>query len=147
MAIADLSNVLNIFRGKEPSPEAKEALFNEVLLMTLARASSSDANIDPVEISTVQKILQSTTGETFSEADIRLAARPSLYEEAPFSKYLNSVRKRLDSSHRAAIVQTLAQVIRSDTRLSVLEVDFFNMVANELQVTPAEVAGLTPADG
>jgi uncharacterized tellurite resistance protein B-like protein len=147
MAIADLSNVLNIFRGKEPSPEAKEALFNEVLLMTLARASSSDANIDPAELSTVQGILERITGESFSEPDIRMAARPSLYEEAPFSKYLISVRKRLDAAQRATIVQALAEVIRSDERLSVLEVDFFNMVANELQVTPAEVAGLSPADG
>ena len=40
---------MNIFRGKEPSDSERDALFKEVLLMTLARASSSDAAIDPVE--------------------------------------------------------------------------------------------------
>ena len=57
MAIADLTNVLNIFRAQELSDADQEALFKEVMLMTLARATSSDANIDPCEISTVQKIL------------------------------------------------------------------------------------------
>ena len=142
MAIADLSNVLNLFRGKDLSDAERESLFKEVMLMTLARASSSDAAIDPVEVSTVQKILKRDTGESFSESDIRLAARPALYQEAPFSKYLASVRKKLDAADRSAIVCALAEVIRSDTELSALEVDFFNMVAEALQATPAEVAGL-----
>lgn len=142
MAIADLSNVLNIFRGTEPSAEDKEALYKEVLLMTLARATSSDANIDSCEVSTVQKILEAHTGEQFSEADIRLASRPTLYEEAPFGKYLNSVRKKLDSAARAEVVQALAEVIKSDTKVRELEIDFFNMVANELKATPAEIIGL-----
>jgi len=142
MAIADLSNVLNIFRGKDLSDAQRESLFKEVMLMTLARASSSDAAIDPVEISTVQKILKRETGESFTEADIRLASRPALYQEAPFNKYLASVRKKLDAAARSAIVCALAEVIRSDTELSALEVDFFNMVAEALQATPAEVAGL-----
>jgi uncharacterized tellurite resistance protein B-like protein len=142
MAIADLSNVLNLFRGKDLSDAERESLFKEVMLMTLARASSSDAAIDPVEVSTVQKILKRDTGESFSETDIRLASRPALYQEAPFSKYLGSVRKKLDAADRSAIVCALAEVIRSDTALSALEVDFFNMVAEALQATPAEVAGL-----
>ena len=142
MAIADLSNVLNLFRGKDLSDAERESLFKEVMLMTLARASSSDAAIDPVEVSTVQKILKRDTGESFSETDIRLASRPALYQEAPFSKYLGSVRKKLDAADRSAIVCALAEVIRSDTELSALEVDFFNMVAEALQATPAEVAGL-----
>lgn len=144
MAIADLSNVLNIFRGKADSAEDKEALYKEVLLMTLARATSSDANIDPCEVTTVQKILANHTGDTFSEADIRQASRPTLFEEAPFSKYLSSVRKRLDSAVRADIVQALAEVIKSDTEVRELEIDFFNMVATELRATPAEIAGLSP---
>ena len=143
MAIADLSNVLNIFRGTEPSAEDKEALYKEVLLMTLARATSSDANIDPCEVSTVQKILEAHTGEQFSEADIRLASRPTLYEEAPFGRYLNSVRKKLGSAARAEVVQALAEVIKSDTTVRELEIDFFNMVANELKATPAEIIGLS----
>ena len=142
MAIADLANVLNIFREKQLSADAKEELFKEVLLMTLARAASSDANIDPVELTTVQAIMKSAVNEDVSDADIRLASRPALFEDAPFDRYLASVRKRIDSAQRSSVVCALAEVIRSDTRVSVLEVDFFNMVARELQATPAEIAGL-----
>ena len=143
MAIADLTNVLNIFRAQELSDADQEALFKEVMLMTLARATSSDANIDPCEVSTVQKILAAHTGEQFSDADVRLAARPKLYEEAPFGKYLSSVRRNLDSKARAEIVQALSEVIKSDTKVRELEIDFFNMVATELKVSPAEIIGLS----
>jgi len=141
MAIADLSNVLKIFRGGE-SAENREALFEEVLLMTLARATSSDANIDPCEVETVQAILKEETGEDFSAADIRLASRPALYEEAPFSKYLASVRKKLDSRDISHIIRCLARVIKSDTNVRELEIDFFNMVADTLRATPSEIIGL-----
>lgn len=143
MAIADLTNVLNIFRAQELTGADQEALFKEVMLMTLARATSSDANIDPCEVSTVQKILADHTGEQFSDADVRLASRPKLYEEAPFGKYLSSVRKNLDAKARAEIVQALAEVIKSDTKVRELEVEFFNMVASELKVSPAEIIGLS----
>ena len=143
MAIADLSNVLNIFRGAEQSAEDKDALYKEVLLMTLARATSADANIDPCEVSTVQKILEAHTGDSFSKADVHRASRPTLFDEAPFNKYLSSVRKKLDSTARADIVQALAEVIKSDTNVRELEIDFFNMVASELKATPAEIIGLS----
>ena len=142
MAIAELSNVLNIFREREMSSNAKEELFKEVMLMTLARASSSDANIDPIEVTTVQEIMKRLTGEEVTGADIRLASRPALFEAAPFGKYLSTIRKRIDSSQRAKVVGALAEVIKSDTKVSVLEVDFFDMVARELQATPSEIAGL-----
>jgi uncharacterized tellurite resistance protein B-like protein len=142
MAIAELSNVLNIFREREMTSNAKEELFKEVMLMTLARASSSDANIDPVEVTTVQEIMKRLTGENITDADIRLASRPALFEAAPFGKYLSTIRKRIDPAQRAMVVAALAEVIQSDTKVSVLEVDFFNMVARELQATPAEIAGL-----
>ena len=143
MALADLRNVLKIFRDSQPEGSEKNELFNEVLLMTLARASSSDANIDPVEISTIRDIVQRETGEEVTDADVRRAARTELYEEANLRKYLRSVRRRLSSAQRAVIANTLAEVIRSDSSISVLEIDFFNRVADTLEVTPAEMAGLT----
>ena len=141
MPIADLNNVMSIFRGGERSDD-QGALFNEVLLMTLARATSADANIDPCEITTVQTILKEETGEDFSDADIRLASRPVLYEDAPLSRYLRSVRKKLTSAEISHIVGSLAKVINSDTNIRELEVDFFNEVADSLRATPAEIAGL-----
>jgi len=142
MSIADLSNVLKIFRGTDLTPEEKKQLFREVLLMTLARASSSDANIAPVEVETVQAIVKKTTGKDISVASIRVAAASDLYETASLEKFLSSCGRKLDATSRVTTVQALAEVIKSDTRVTSREVDFFDMVARALAVTPAELAGL-----
>ena len=143
MSIADLSNVLSIFGGSEPDPEAQKDLFKEVLLMTLARASSSDSSIQEIEVESIQGILQRETGDEISVADVRKAARSDLYEKVPLRKYLASASKKLAAEDRVRIIQTLAEVIRSDTEVSVLEVDFFNSIAEALRATPAELIGLT----
>ncbi len=143
MAIADLSNVLRIFGESSPSEEKQKELYREVLLMTLARASSSDANIHPVEIETIQQIMQRETGQELTEADIRKATRPDLYESVNLRKYLRGVRRQLKASDRITIMQALADVIKSDTRINVLEIDFFNRVADALRITRAELPELT----
>ena len=143
MGIADLSNVLSIFRGSEPDPEAQKELFKEVLLMTLARASSSDSSIQQIEVESIRGILKRETGDEISVADVRKAARSDLYEDVPLGKYLSSASKKLSSEDRVKIVQTLAEVIRSDTEVSVLEVDFFNSIADALKATPAELMGIS----
>lgn len=143
MSIADLSTVLAIFGGSEPDPEKQKELFKEVLLMTLARASSSDSNIQQIEVESIQGILQKETGEEFSIADIRKAARSDLYETVPLRKYLSSASRKLKSEDRVTVIQTLAEVIRSDTEVSVLEIDFFNSVAEALKATPSELIGLS----
>jgi len=142
MSIADLSNVLKLFGNSEIDPDQQEELFKEALLMTLARAASSDSNIEGLEIKSIQGIMQRETGDELSDQDVRKAARTELYDSAPLDKYLASVRKQLAPKHRVAIVNLLAEVIKSDTAISVLEIDFFNMVAGALQSTPAELVGL-----
>ncbi|MFL2547244.1 MAG: TerB family tellurite resistance protein [Candidatus Rariloculaceae bacterium] len=142
MSIANLSNVLKIFGGSDISPEEESTLFREVLLMTLSRASSSDSNTHPVEVETVQKIIEKATGEEISTADIRVAAASELYEKAPLEKYLSTCGQKLNSTSRAVTVKALAMVIKSDTQVTSREIDFFNMVAAALAVTPAEIAGL-----
>ena len=142
MGIADLGNVLKIFGGSDISEEKQQALFHEVLLMVLARASSSDSSIQRVEVKTIQQIIERETGGEVSDQDVRKAARTELYETTPLDKYLSSVRGKLRDRDRVAVVRLLAEVIRSDTEVSVLEIDFFDMVANALNASPAEIAGL-----
>jgi len=144
MAIADLKNVLNIFGGSDADNAAE--LYKEVLLMTLARAADADINIQTVEVDRIREILKEHTGEDFSAADIRVAAREELYAEASLRKYLASVRSKMSAKEKSETVCALADVFRSDASVSVLEVDFFNRVAEALQVTPAELAGLIPGD-
>ncbi len=142
MAIADLTRALKIFGESSPSEEKQKELYREVLLMTLARASSPDANIDPVEIETIQQIMQRETGQELTEADIRKAARPELYGSVYLRNYLRSVQRQLKAEDRSKIVQAVADVIKSDTQINVLEIDFFNRVVETLRITPAAQLGL-----
>lgn len=146
MAIADLKNVLNIFRGSELKKGQQDALRKEVLLMTLARAANADVNIQTVEVDRIREILKRHTGETFSAADIRVAARAELYAEATLRKYLLAVSKKLRSKDRRDIVEALTDVFRSDSNVSVLEIDFFNRTVKALGATPAEIAGLAAGE-
>ena len=146
MAISDLANVLNIFGGSDISEDQQNELFKEVMLMTLARAADADINIQTSEVDRIQEILKEKTGEEFSAADIRVAAREELYAEAGLRKYLSSCAHKLEDEQRAQVIQALADVFRSDKSVSVLEVDFFNRVAESLQVTPAQIAGLVAGD-
>ncbi|MGI9199893.1 MAG: TerB family tellurite resistance protein [Woeseiaceae bacterium] len=146
MAIADLKNVLKIFGGSELSDGEQEELRTEVMLMTLARAADADINIQTVEVDRIREILKEKTGEDFSSADVRVAARADLYAEANLRKYLGTVRKKLRPQDRADVVQALADVFRSDSNVSVLEIDFFNRTVEALNATPAQIAGLVAGD-
>ncbi len=146
MAIADLKYVLSIFGGGEVSADHENDLFEEVLLMTLARAANADVSIQHVEVETIQKILKKHTGREFSSADVRVAAREELYAEATLVKYLRGAEKKLSEAHCTQIVQALTEVFRSDQNVSGLEVDFFNNVVGALNVTPAQIAGLVAGD-
>ena len=142
MAIADLKNVLKIFGGSDIDSGAQDELYKEVLLMTLARAADADINIQSVEVDRIREILREHTGEDFSQADIRIAARAELYAEANLRKYLTKVNKKLTHRQRGEVISALADVMRSDEEVSALEVDFFNGVADALGVTAAQIAGL-----
>ena len=146
MAIADLKNVLNVFGGSDLTDSEQAELRKEVMLMTLARAADADINIQSVEVDRIREILKDCTGEDFSSADIRLAARAELYAEANLRKYLGTVRKKLRPQDRADIVKALADVFRSDSNVSVLEIDFFNRTVEALNATPAQIVGLVAGD-
>ncbi len=142
MNLESLNNVLKFFGGGTPSAEEKEALFKEVTLLTLARATASDSNIKPIEVEQTRAIIERLSNETVSAGQVRTAAKSKIYETAPLEKYLASAGRKLDVEQRAAIVQALAEVILADSRVSSAEVDFFNMVAAAFDLTPATLVGL-----
>ncbi len=144
MSLVDFSAVKKLFGGSDVSAEEQEALFKECLLLTLSRATSADSNIDPAEVDTVQAIIRSLTGETIDSADIRVAAASALYESAPLPDYLKKAGKALDVRQCVTITKGLAEIIRSDDGVRNAEVEFFNMVAGALNITPAQIAGLIP---
>ena len=146
MAIADLNYVLKLFGGSDVSEDHVNELFQEVLLMTLARAADADISIQHVEVERIQEILKQHTGKDFSSADIRVAARAELYAEATLVKYLRRAQKKLSDAQCSEVVHALADVFRSDSTVSGLEVDFFNNIVAALNVTPAQIAGLVAGD-
>src|SRR5210317_2648241 len=105
MAIADLNYVRKLFGGADVSAEHLNELFEEVLLMTLARAADADISIQNVEVESIKAILKKHTGKDFSSADIRVAARAELYAEATLVKYLRGVEKKLTEGHCTEIVK------------------------------------------
>ncbi len=138
MAFSDLSNVLGIFGRPANSEETQGELYKEVLLTTLAGASKADANIHPMEIETIQQIMQRETGQEFTEADIRKASRSELNGSANLRKYLRSVQSRLNDENKTTILRAMVDVIKSDTHINVLEIDFFDRVVDALRITPTE---------
>ena len=145
MSLVDFGNILKFVRGGEPTPEEKKQLFKEAALMALARATSADTNIHHLEVEAVQQILKRVTGEEVSVADVRVAAGSELFEKQPLEKYLSGVGRKLEAGDRMTIMHSLAEVIRSDERVSRFETDYFDMVANALRMTPSEIIGLVAA--
>ena len=142
MAFGNLRSVLSIFGGSSTSDKTQGELYKEVLMMTLAEACRVDANIHPLEIQAIQKIMRRETGQDLSEADIRVASRSDVYSSATLRKFLRRARAQLNAENKATILQALVDVIKSDTKINVLEIDFFNRVVDALRITPAEQSGL-----
>lgn len=142
MSLSTLSHILSLFSGQEPSPEERQELVNETVMLVLSRATDSDTNIHPVEVDSVREIVKKTTGEDVSAVDVRMAAHSKIYESAPLERHLQRVGPQIDVHDRVMIAKALAEVILVDGRVTGREVRFFNMVADALDLTPAELAGL-----
>lgn len=138
MDFGKLGNVLDIFSGFSTSGKTQEELYEEVLLTTLARASGADANIHPMEVEAIQQIMLRETGQEITEADIRKASRSEVNDSANLRKYLRGAQGRLNHENKTTILRALADVIKSDTYINVLEIDFFNRVADALRIVPTE---------
>jgi uncharacterized tellurite resistance protein B-like protein len=120
----------------------QEVLFQEMLLLVLARATSADANVESIEVSHVQQALKESTGNDFSEADILTAASSELFETKSLERTLENAARKLSKEHRITILDCLANLIRADELIRDPELDFFDQVAIALKATPAEIAGL-----
>ncbi len=142
MSLGSLAKIKKFF-GTLDDEKEKDELFQEMLVMTLARATRADLLTDDREVAKVKEILCATLGSDVSAAEIRVAAASEIYEAAPLEKYLANIGPKIDPAQRQSIVNALKEVFRADGRVSDSEVQFFNMVAKELNLSPAELAGLT----
>ena len=142
MALVDLSNIRRLFIG-EPQEINDPEVIRELLVMVLARATDADSYTHPAEVESVQKVIKENLGEDISSADVHIAARSRIYETAPLEKYLSKVGPKLSKVDRCRVIAALVEVLKADDRIAGSEADYFNMVAIALQLTHADVAGLT----
>ncbi|MFT7560171.1 MAG: putative tellurite resistance protein B-like protein [Flavobacteriales bacterium] len=142
MSYTSLSHVMNLFSSTS-SPEAKEELFKEVTLLTLARATRADLVTTGPEVEVVQALLVKLFDEEISSADIRVAASSELFEAAPLNRYLAATAAQLDLEQNQAILKALIDVFSADGKVTEPEIAFFNMVATSLGLTAAEIIGLS----
>ena len=141
MASATLNSVLKVF-GAKPTKQEQRALAEEVMLMTLSRATAVDTNIKEVEVEMVRSVLEKHLGKSYPSADIRIAANSEMYEVAPLQEYLASASSKMRSTDKVQTIQALAEVINVGGRLNAMEIAFFNEVATALALTPAQIMGL-----
>lgn len=141
MISSGLNSIFKLFQA-DSTKQSITDIFNETVLMTLSRATIADTNIKHIELETVQEIVKETTGEEVSLADIRIAAKSKLFESAPLERHLVSIGKVLDLDQKISLLDSIVKVILSDERVSPREVRFFNIVADSIGVTAAEIMGL-----
>jgi uncharacterized tellurite resistance protein B-like protein len=141
MALIHFSTIKALISDRRATKN-QEVLFQEMLLLVLARATSADANVESIEVSHVQQALKESTGNDFSEADILTAASSELFESKSLERTLENAARKLSKEHRITILDCLANLIRADELIRDPELDFFDQVAIALKATPAEIAGL-----
>ena len=141
MISSGLNSILKLFQSGS-TKQSNTDIFNEAVLMTLARATNADTNIKHIELEAVQRIVTETTGVEVSLTDVRIAAKSHLFESATLERYLASVGKVLHLKQKISLLEAIVGVIHSDERVSSREISFFNMVSQALGITPAELMGL-----
>ncbi|MEH6550806.1 MAG: TerB family tellurite resistance protein [Pseudomonadales bacterium] len=139
MNLSDFNIIKKIFGDNVVTPEEQASLFNEVSLMTLARATSADTHTEQVEVVEVQEELRKLTGQTFTTAEIRVAAQSELFEETPLDKFLSKAGKKLEVLDRVRVVTALAHIIHADGESRDSEKTYFDAVAKALGI-PVDIA-------
>ena len=140
--MSKFSFISKIFGGDSSlSTEDQSKLYEELLLLTLSRASRSDLDISVVEIAKIKQILSDSAGVEASEQEIRTAGMSELYETAPLEKYVAKAAKSLTLEQRRALIGALYEVVGADDVFGHHEADFFDSIAKALNLRPIEMMG------
>lgn len=142
MSLVDFSKITKLLRDNKHRAKHKQELFQEVMLMVLARVTRADSNVETVELEKVQEVLKEELGHDISVAEIRTASSSEVFETQSLESYLSSASRKLDGRERMLILASLEKVIRSDEVIRDFELDFFDRVALAMRATPAEIAGM-----
>lgn len=142
MIQSTLNVIAKIFAEQFLTAEETEELFNETVLMTLARATNADTNIHPVEVALVKTKVKEVTGQDVTEVDVRVAANSELFERTSLENCLIRINTILTTDQKVSIVRALSEVVKVDQKITQREVSFFNRVSDSLNLTPSDLMGL-----
>lgn len=142
MIQSTLNVIAKIFAEQFLTAEETEELFNETVLMTLARATNADTNIHPVEVALVKTKVKEVTGQDVTEVDVRVAANSDLFERTSLENCLIRINTILTTDQKVSIVRALSEVVKVDQKITQREVSFFNRVSDSLNLTPSDLMGL-----
>lgn len=142
MIQSTLNVIAKIFAEQFLTPEETEELFNETVLMTLARATNADTNIHPVEVALVKTKVKEVTDQDVTDVDVRVAANSDLFERTSLENCLIRINTILTTEQKVSIVRALSEVVQVDQKITQREVSFFNRVSDSLNLTPADLMGL-----
>ena len=110
--------------------------------MVLARGGRADYHLSDSEISRIKEILHNKTNLDVDEKSIRMASMSELYETAPLYEYVADISRKIDSAQKIKIARLLLDVIQIDGKVTSSEGEFYNMVVNQLDLTPIQQTGL-----
>ena len=140
--MSTFSFISKIFGGEHSvNAEEQTKLFEELLFLTLSRASRSDLDISEMEVARIKTILKDVAGIEATDQEVRTAGMSELYEVAPLDKYIAKAAKSLSVKQRHTIVASLFDVISVDDKVSLSEAQFFDSVAGAMHLKPIEMMG------
>ena len=142
MSLINFSKITKLFNDNKRRAKHKPELFQEVMLMVLARVTRADSNVERVELEKVQEVLKEELGQDISVAEIRTASSSEAFETQSLESYLSTASRKLDERERMLILASLKKVIQSDDIVRSIELEFFDRVALALRATPSEIAGM-----
>lgn len=138
----NFSKIKQLFRKSRCEESEKESLYQELLLMVLARGGRVDYHISDSEIGKIKDLIARKTDLKVDEKDIRMASMSELYETAPLYEYVADISRKIDSAQKVKIARLLLEVILVDGKVTSSEAEFYNMIVNQLDLTPFQQTGL-----
>ena len=79
MSLVNFSKITKLLSDNKRKDKQRQELFQEVILMVLARVTRADSNVESVEINKVQEVLSEELGVDISAAEIRTASSSEIF--------------------------------------------------------------------
>ena len=140
-----IGSLTALLQGQLDGRERRE-IVNAAVLFVLAKAASADVSLRHVELESVRRFIETTTGASISDDDIRAVAKTEYFESRTLEEHLDVIARQTSVAERLHVIQALRDVLASDGEVTRREIEFYNEVAAALAMSAAEHAGIIATD-